>query len=44
MNMLDYIGRDLERSQFDVEFRPYGNLMLWFAGIVGVDARRQALR
>jgi hypothetical protein len=36
MNMLDYIGRVLERSQFDVEFRPYGNLMLTFAVIVGV--------
>src|SRR5262249_34421821 len=35
LNMLDYLGRTLERSQFDVEFRRYGNVLLWFAGIVG---------
>jgi eukaryotic-like serine/threonine-protein kinase len=35
MNMLDYIGRALERSHLDVEFRRYGDAVLWFAGIVG---------
>jgi hypothetical protein len=35
-NVLNYLGRMLERSQFDVEFRPYGNLMLAFAAIVAV--------
>ncbi|MGL4554191.1 MAG: serine/threonine-protein kinase [Gemmataceae bacterium] len=34
MNVLDYIGRTLERSQFDVEFRPYGNMLLVFAAVV----------
>jgi serine/threonine-protein kinase len=34
LNVLDYISRSLERSQFDVEFRPYGNMLLIFAGIV----------
>ena len=42
LNMLDYVGRTLERSQFDVEFRPYGNLMLLFALIVGGVARGAA--
>src|SRR5262249_11800917 len=36
LNVLDYINRSLERSQFDVEFRPYGNIMLVFAAVVGV--------
>jgi hypothetical protein len=35
LNMLDYVGRALERSQLDVEFRQYGDAVLWFAGIVG---------
>jgi hypothetical protein len=35
LNMMDYIGRALERSQLDVEFRRYGDAVLWFAGIVG---------
>jgi hypothetical protein len=35
LNMFDYLQRTLERSQFDVEFRPYGNLILFFAAIVG---------
>jgi serine/threonine protein kinase len=35
LNMLDYLGRTLERSQFDVEFRLYGHVILWFALIVG---------
>ncbi len=26
LNMLDYLSRTLERSHFDVEFRPYGNV------------------
>jgi serine/threonine-protein kinase len=34
--MLDYLGRTLERSQFDVEFRRYGHVILWFALIVCV--------
>jgi serine/threonine protein kinase len=34
LNMFDYLQRTLERSQFDVEFRSYGNLMLLFAAIV----------
>jgi hypothetical protein len=37
MNVLDYVSRTLERSQFDVEFKPYGNLMLWFAFVVGLS-------
>lgn len=36
MNMLDYLGRTLERSQFDLEFGKYGNVVLWFALIVGL--------
>jgi serine/threonine-protein kinase len=36
LNMIDYLTRTLERSQFDIEFRAYGNLMLVFAVIVGV--------
>src|SRR5262249_47251871 len=27
----------LDRSQFDVEFGPYGNLVLWFAFVVGAS-------
>jgi serine/threonine protein kinase len=34
LNVLDYLGRTLERSQFDVEFRPYGNMLLVFAVFV----------
>jgi serine/threonine protein kinase len=34
LNMLDYITRSLERSQFDVEFRAYGNMLLVFAAVV----------
>jgi hypothetical protein len=34
-NMLDYLGRTLQRSQFDVEFRSGGNLLLSFAAIIG---------
>ena len=34
LNMLDYLTRSLERSQFDVEFRPYGTMLLLFAAIV----------
>ena len=36
LNLVDYLGRTLERSHFDVEFRKYGSVVLWFAGIVGV--------
>jgi hypothetical protein len=36
LNMLDYLGRTLQRSQFDIEFRSYGNLMLVFAAIIAV--------
>jgi hypothetical protein len=36
-NLLDQIARSLERSQYDVEFRPYGNMVLWFALIVGIE-------
>ena len=35
LNMLDYLGKTLGRSQFDLEFRSYGNVILWFAAIVG---------
>ncbi len=35
LNMLDYLGRTLGRSQFDVEFRSDAAVVLWFAGIVG---------
>ncbi|MFO0844023.1 MAG: serine/threonine-protein kinase [Gemmataceae bacterium] len=35
LNMLDYLTRALERSQLDVEFRRYGDAVLWFAAIVG---------
>ena len=34
-NVIDYVGRALDRSEFDVEFGPYGNLLLLFAAIVG---------
>ena len=43
LNVLDYLGRTLERSQFDIEFRTYGNILLVFAAIVGVTARGEAL-
>lgn len=36
LNMFDYLARALERSHLDVEFRNYGNVVLWFALIVGV--------
>jgi serine/threonine-protein kinase len=36
LNVLGYLARALDRSQFDVEFRSYGNVLLWFALIVGV--------
>jgi serine/threonine protein kinase len=36
LNVLDYLGRTLQRSQFDIEFRAYGDLLLIFAVIVGV--------
>jgi serine/threonine protein kinase len=36
LNMFDYLGRTLQRSQFDIEFRSYGNLILIFAAIIGV--------
>jgi hypothetical protein len=36
LNMLDYLGRTLDRSQYDIEFRAYGNLLLIFAVIIGV--------
>ncbi len=36
LNMIDYLGRTLQRSQFDIEFRSYGNLMLTFAAIIAV--------
>ncbi len=35
LNIVDYLGRTFERSHFDVEFGRYGNVVLWFAGIVG---------
>ena len=35
LNLVDYLGRTLERSHFDVEFGRYGNVVLWFAAIVG---------
>jgi hypothetical protein len=35
LNMFDFLSRTLERSHFDVEFRPYGNVVLAFAVIVG---------
>src|SRR5262245_9027668 len=33
---MDRQARSLERSQFDVEFRPYAKALYWFAAIVGV--------
>jgi tRNA A-37 threonylcarbamoyl transferase component Bud32 len=33
-NVMDRLARVLQRSQFDQEFREYGNLLLWFAAIV----------
>jgi predicted Ser/Thr protein kinase len=36
LNVIDYLSRTLERSHFDVEFRPYGNVVLAFAVIVGL--------
>jgi serine/threonine protein kinase len=36
LNMIDYLGRTLQRSHFDQEFRSSGNLILWFALIVGL--------
>jgi serine/threonine-protein kinase len=33
-NVVDRLARLLQRSQFDQEFRDYGNLLLWFAAIV----------
>ena len=35
-NVLDRLARSLERSQYDVEFQAYGNMLYWFAGIVFV--------
>jgi hypothetical protein len=35
LNLVGYLGRTLERSQFDREFRKYGDVLLWFAAIVG---------
>ncbi len=35
-NLLARVGRALERSQYDVELHPYGNMLFWFAGIVGL--------
>jgi hypothetical protein len=34
LNVLDYLGRSLGHSQFDIEFRKYGNMLLLFAAIV----------
>jgi serine/threonine protein kinase len=36
LSVFDYLTRTLQRSQFDIQFRPYGNLMLMFAAIVVV--------
>ena len=33
-NVMDRLARVLQRSQFDLEFRQYGNMLLWFAVIV----------
>jgi serine/threonine protein kinase len=35
-NVVDRLARALQRSQFDQEFRGYGNMLLWFAAIVFV--------
>jgi serine/threonine-protein kinase len=34
LSMFDYIGRSLGHSQYDVEFRQYGTMLLLFAAIV----------
>jgi hypothetical protein len=36
LNMFDYLQRTLERSQFDVEFRAFGSVILLFAAIVAL--------
>jgi serine/threonine protein kinase len=36
-NMIDRLARSLDRSQFDVEFGPYGTMIYWFALIVFVQ-------
>ena len=36
LNVLARLARTLERSRHDVEFAAYGNLLYWFALIVGV--------
>jgi serine/threonine protein kinase len=33
-NMLDRLGRALDRSQYDVEFQNWGSMLLWFAIVV----------
>jgi len=33
-NMLDRLGRALDRSQYDVEFQNWGSMLLWFAVVV----------
>jgi serine/threonine protein kinase len=35
-NMLDRLGRALDRSQYDVEFQNWGSMLLWFAAVVFV--------
>lgn len=34
VNMLDYVSRSLQRSQYDAEFGAYSNVLFWFAAIV----------
>ncbi|MFO0881167.1 MAG: serine/threonine-protein kinase [Gemmataceae bacterium] len=36
LNVLEQIGRSLERSHFDTEFGRYAHVIFWFAGIVGL--------
>ncbi len=35
-NMLAWVTRTLEQSQYDVQFSSWGRMLLWFAAIVGV--------
>jgi predicted Ser/Thr protein kinase len=37
VNVFDYLGRTLGRSQYMGEFRTWGNMLLAFAGIVAVE-------
>src|SRR5262249_5283315 len=37
VNVIEYLGRTLGRSQYMGEFRAWGNMLLVFAGIVAVE-------